>query len=64
MQELLTQKIKICGKAKLNVLTKQSICIGGGEYVDGVWQPNKQGLGMGHVFDVLNDLYGDEFIKY
>ena len=39
-------------------------CIGGGEYVDGVWQPNKQGLGMGHVFDVLNDLYGDEFIKY
>ena len=37
---------------------------GGGEYVDGVWQPNKQGLGMGHVFDVLNDLYGDEFIKY
>ena len=36
----------------------------GGEYVDGVWQPNKQGLGMGHVFDVLNDLYGDEFIKY
>lgn len=39
-------------------------CIGGGEYVDGVWQPNKDGLGMGHVFDKLNKIYGDGFIKY
>lgn len=40
-------------------------CIGGGEYgEDGKWQPNKQGLGMGHVFDELNTIYGDEFIKY
>lgn len=39
-------------------------CIGGGEYVDGVWQPNKDGLGMGHVFDELNKIYGDGFIKY
>ena len=39
-------------------------CIGGGEYVDGVWQPNKEGLGMGHVFDELNKIYGDGFIKY
>lgn len=39
-------------------------CIGGGEYVDGVWQPNKQGLGIGHVFDELNKIYGDGFIKY
>lgn len=39
-------------------------CIGGGEYVDGVWQPNKKGLGMGHVFDELNKIYGDGFIKY
>lgn len=39
-------------------------CIGGGEYVDGVWQPNKQGLGMGHVFDELNELYGENFIRY
>lgn len=39
-------------------------CIGGGEYASGVWQPNKQGLGMGHVFDVLNELYGAAFIKY
>lgn len=39
-------------------------CIGGGEYVDGVWQPNKEGLGMGHVFDELNKIYGEDFIKY
>ena len=26
-------------------------CIGGGEYINGVWQPSKEGLGMGHVFD-------------
>ena len=40
-------------------------CIGGGEYnEEGIWQPNKQGLGMGHVFEVLNKIYGDGFIKY
>ena len=39
-------------------------CIGGGEYVNGVWQPNTKGLGMGHVFDELNKIYGDGFIKY
>ena len=39
-------------------------CIGGGEYVDGVWKPNKDGLGMGHVFDELNKIYGEGFIKY
>lgn len=40
-------------------------CIGGGEYDDdGIWKPNKQGLGMGHVFDELNKIYGDGFIKY
>lgn len=40
-------------------------CIGGGEYnEDGKWQPNKQGLGMGHVFDELNKVYGEDFTKY
>lgn len=40
-------------------------CIGGGEYDEnGVWKPSKQGLGMGHVFDELNKIYGDGFIKY
>ena len=40
-------------------------CIGGGAYnEDGIWQPSKEGLGMGHVFDTLNRIYGDGFIKY
>lgn len=40
-------------------------CIGGGEYNEnGVWQPNEKGLGMGHVFDELNEIYGEGFIKY
>ena len=40
-------------------------CINGGEYDEnGRWIPNKEGLGMGHVFDELNSLYGDDFIKY
>ena len=40
-------------------------CIGGGEFnEDGIWQPNKQGLGMGYVFDQLNKIYGEDFIKY
>ena len=40
-------------------------CIGGGEFnEEGVWQPNKKGLGMGYVFDQLNAIYGEDFIKY
>ena len=39
-------------------------CIGGGEDVNGGWQPSKEGLGMGHVFDELNKIYGKDFIKY
>ena len=40
-------------------------CLNGGEYdKNGIWKPNKQGLGMKHVFDELNKLYGDGFIKY
>lgn len=40
-------------------------CIGGGEYdKTGIWKPNKEGLGMGHVFDELNKIYGDGFIRY
>lgn len=40
-------------------------CIGGGEYnEDGIWQPNSKGLGLGHCFDVLNEIYGKGFIKY
>lgn len=40
-------------------------CIGGGEYnEEGIWQPNSKGLGLGYCFDVLNEIYGEGFIKY
>ena len=40
-------------------------CIYGGEYdKQGIWQPNKKGLGLGHCFDVLNSIYGQDFIVY
>lgn len=40
-------------------------CIGGGQYGEnGLWQPSKEGLGLGHVFDELNEIYGEGFIKY
>lgn len=28
-------------------------CINGGEFVDGKWQPNKKGLGLGYVLDYI-----------
>lgn len=40
-------------------------CLDGGEYnADGLWQPNKNGLGTRHVFDELNKIYGKDFIRY
>lgn len=40
-------------------------CMNGGEYDSaGKWIPNKEGLGMKKVFDELNSLYGEDFIKY
>lgn len=43
-------------------------CIGGGELdTDGIWKPNKNGLGLGHVIDELNELYSKNdrpFIEY
>lgn len=32
-------------------------CIGGGEMVDGKWQPNKNGLGLGKVLDYIGVKY-------
>lgn len=29
-----------------------------------VWMPNREGLGMGHVFDELKFIYGEDFIRY
>ena len=40
-------------------------CLGGGAYdEDGLWNPDKNGLGMKHVFDALNEIYGKDFIRY
>ena len=39
-------------------------CVGGGGFADGLWQPSKDGLGMGYVFDSLNEIYGQNFIRY
>ena len=34
-----------------------NFCIGGGETVDGKWEPNKEGLGFGKVLDYINVKY-------
>ncbi len=39
-------------------------CLNGGGFINGIWQPNKQGLGMRYVFEEINKLYGVNFIKY
>jgi hypothetical protein len=32
-------------------------CIGGGEMVDGKWQPSKEGLGLGKILDYIGVKY-------
>lgn len=40
-------------------------CMNGGGYdIDGLWKPTKDGLGLRHCIDVLNSIYGENFIKY
>ncbi len=40
-------------------------CMGGGAYdADGLWKPDKHGLGMAHCIDEINKIYGKDFIKY
>jgi 3'-phosphoadenosine 5'-phosphosulfate sulfotransferase (PAPS reductase)/FAD synthetase len=29
-----------------------------------IWVPNKKGLGMGKLYDMVNELYGETFIRY
>lgn len=29
-----------------------------------IWVPSKTGLGMGKVFDMMNEIYGKNFIRY
>lgn len=42
-----------------------NFCINGGQYNEaGLWVPSKEGLGLAHVFDELNKVYGENFIRY
>jgi len=43
---------------------KYDYCMNGGEFVDGLWKPNKDGLGMRYVLNRLNEIYGEGFIKF
>lgn len=58
------------GKTRFQLLKEThpklyNYCMGGGEFdSDGMWIPNKQGLGLKFVFDTLNDIYGKDFIRY
>ena len=42
--------------------------LGGGEWIiensRQIWQPTKHGLGFARVFEMLNDIYGKDFIRY
>ncbi len=52
-------------RLKKNHPRQYEYCLGGGAYdTDGLWKPTKEGLGMKHVFDTLNELYGKAFIRY
>ena len=41
-------------------------CIKGGAHdpEDGLWKPTKEGLGLGYIFDRINEIYGEDFIRY
>lgn len=43
-----------------------AFCIGGGAHdpTDGLWKPTKEGLGLGYIFDRINEIYGENFIRY
>lgn len=39
-------------------------CMGGGAYdTDGYWKPTKEGLGLRHCVQILNEIYGKDFIR-
>lgn len=58
------------GESRFQLLKKThprqyEYCLYGGGYDEnGIWKPNKNGLGMKHCFDELNKIYGKNFIKY
>lgn len=52
-------------RLKRTHLRQYEYCMGGGAYdTDGLWKPTKEGLGMAHCIDVLNGIYGKDFIRY
>ena len=54
-----------CKYSNTSCSVQNEYCINGGQCgEDGKWIPTKEGLGMGHIFDELNSLYGEDFIKY
>lgn len=44
-------------KMKITHPRQYEYCIGGGEFVDGKWMPNKKGLGIGYVLDYIGVKY-------
>ena len=43
-----------------------AFCINGGAHdpEDGLWKPDSRGLGLGYIFDRINEVYGPDFIRY
>ena len=58
------------GESRLQMLKRThpkqyEYCMFGGEYDEqGIWQPNEKGLGIKHCIDVINSIYGKDFVKY
>ena len=49
---------------KLTHPKQYQFLMNGGEFQDGLWKPNKYGLGMEHVIKEINKIYGDDYIEY
>lgn len=60
----LEAKLAECERLKETHPKIYEYCIGGGEFVDGIWQPNRKGLGLGYVMDYINNLYGKKMLRY
>ncbi len=39
---------------------QHNYCVGGGQFVDGVWKPSKEGLGLGFVLDYIGVPYKND----
>lgn len=55
--------------SRLKILEKShkqlyDYCMNGGEFVNGIWQPNANGLGMKFVIDTANNIVNNFKIEY